>query len=215
MAGISIDNSSTFKVNVTEPFPHIPQYPGFYSTCLPEGSHTITLQFNGQNTFSMSVTVPRTSLPIFVEPFVGGVFRKYGTLTAIPKIIDSKSIFSSSEGDVRSVLNPTGSGAYLTNLSLKPDLEASTSEIAEALRLYKSGTFELGDPNSKGELEPERAKAFIDLAVNTKEIYLDHNNYFPLQFVVPSSPISFGNPGELSPFILIDKLGIPWLLKKY
>lgn len=207
MAGISIDNSSVFKVNVTEPFPHIPQYPGVYSTCLPEGLHTITLQFNGQDTFSMSVTVSRTALPVFVEPFIGGVFRKYGKVSTINKIVESKTILRSSEGDVRSILSPTGAGAYITNLSLTPNIDATQSEIAEALRLYVPGTFEAGNPNSKGELEPERATAFLDLAIGLKAVKLDHSGVFPLQFLLPELPIFFVNPGEQSDFILIDTFG--------
>lgn len=205
IAGITV-NGSTIKPKVIEPFPCIPNEPGIYYACLPQGTQTINLQFNEQNTFSMSVTVPAKGFQI-AEPFIGGVFRKYGTDTGIGKIIESKRILDLGQGDVKSSFNLSGNGAYLTTLSLKPSIDASTNQIAEALRLYTAGTFTTGNPDSKGTLEPERANAYADLAIDTRAIFFDSNNQFPLQFVVPNTPLDFGMPGEQLHAILIDKFG--------
>ena len=127
----------TIKPKVIEPFPYVPNEPGIYYACLPQGTQTINLQFNEQNTFSMTITVPAKGIQI-PEPFIGGVFRKYGTGNAIGKIINSKRVLDSGEGDLKTTINPTGTGAYFTNLSVA---STNTSDIAEALRLYQPGTF--------------------------------------------------------------------------
>ena len=118
-----------------------------------------------------------------------------------------KRIIDSIFGDVRSSLNPTGIGAYFTNLALKPNLDADSYDIAEALRLYKPDSFEPGNPNSVGILEPEKANAYADLAIDTRAIFLDSTNQFPFQFVFPSTFLDFGLPGESSYAILVDKFG--------
>ncbi|MBI3591639.1 MAG: PKD domain-containing protein [Candidatus Melainabacteria bacterium] len=123
MVGISVEGY-TFNPKVIEPFAHIPAQPGLYYACLPEGTYNFQLQFNGQNTFSMSVTIPSNSELNFIEPFVGGVFRKYGKTTAIEKIIQSKRILDIGEGDIKTIINPTGTGAYITTLSLAPNIES-------------------------------------------------------------------------------------------
>ncbi len=208
MAGIVIEGLNV-PVKIVEPFPHIPQYPGIYSTCLPEGTHTITLQFNNQNTFSMSITVPTSSNLSFVEPFIGGVFRKYARPFTIPLILDSRKILNTPTGDLRKPYNPAGSGAYLTNFSLKPGFDTSPEEIARKLRLFQDGSFEPGNINSIGTLEPDRARAFIDLAVNYKANLFDFDPLFPFQFVLPYTEILFGKPGETNDFILIDEYVTP------
>lgn len=204
MAGIAIEGLN-IQTKVIEPFPHIPNLPGIYSTCLPEGTHNIQLQFNSQNTFSMSITIPSKGIQ-FVEPFIGGVFRKYGKRTSVEAFINLERIPSSSEGDVRTLLNPTGLGTYLTNLSLIPNIDASIFDIAKNLRLYTPGTFTLGDPASKGIVESERASGYVDLAIDTRAIYLESTNDFPLQFVLPSASLDFVLPGKNLHSILIDKL---------
>ncbi len=211
MVSISATNE-LFNTNlkVIEPFSHIPLQPGIFTGCIQNGQYNIHLQFNEQNTFSMTANVPQKTLlnlPSPIGNFWGGVFRKYGRFTTVDKVIQSRTILNSPEGDIQTILNPTGAGAYLTRLSLQPNINVSVSEIAEALRLYASGTFEAGKPSSKGILEPDRAEAFIDLVVNTFNTNLITNETFPLQFVLPNSQLNFDNPGEASSAILIDKLG--------
>jgi len=207
MVGITINGITTIKPEIVEPFPYIPNQFGTYYTCLPSGNQNITLQFNDQNTFSMSVTVSNKHFH-FVEPFIGGVFRKYGKISAIESIIGSTRILDSGAGDIMTSLSPSGAGTYLTDLSLKPTYEATKVEIAKALRLYKSGTFELGNPSSVGELELDKAEAYIDLALDTRAYILESDQRFPLQYLIPSSFLDFKYPNEKSNSILIDKFGV-------
>ena len=196
------------NLSVIEPLPVIPLQPGIFTGCIQKGQYNFQLQFNGQNTFSASATVPDKTflnLPAPAGNFWGGVFRKYGKLSTIQKIKDSRLVLSSIVGDIQNTFTPTGTGAYLTRLSLQPNISASISEIAEALRLYLPDTFETGNPNSKGILEPERASTFIDFAIDTSKIPLQSNQVFPLQYVYPNSSLQFGIPGDKLNTILIEE----------
>jgi len=148
-------------------------------------------------------------LPSHTTDFWGGVFRKYGRPTTIPLILNSNKILNSLIGDIRKPYNPTGSGAYLTNLSLKPGVDTTPGEIATKLRLFKDGSFEPGNTNSTGLLEPDRARAFVDLAINYKANLFNSDPLFPLQLVLPNTEISFGRPGDANDFILIDEYVTP------
>jgi len=58
-------------------------------------------------------------------------------------------------------------------------------------------------------LEPDRARAFVDLAINYKANLFNSDPLFPLQLVLPNTEISFGRPGDANDFILIDEYVTP------
>jgi len=211
MVSISATNNLyNSNLNVIEPFPHIPLQPGIFSGCIQNGEYTFTLKFNDLSTFTMTGTVQKPLLkflPSHTTDFWGGVFRKYGKPTTIPKIVDSKLILNTLDGDIQTILNPTGAGAYLTRVSLTPNIDTNSETIANALRLYITGTFEVGNPSSNGEIEIGKADAFIDLAIDTTTINFQTNETFPLQYVIPNQQLQFGYPNENSKAILIDRYG--------
>ena len=92
-------------------------------------------------------------------------------------------------------------------------LSRATKERIDKLKVYKRESYDeviqkMLEILSLARIESEKARAYIDLAIDTQAIYIDSSPIFPLQFVIPSSLLDFTLPNEKSFSILIDKFGL-------